>query len=78
MLRGWLREKAFSARRRLIGVVAIVAMQTGFDALIPQVSMTAHLSGAAIGFAIALLWRDRLGAEDAPHPTKNSPGTQSH
>ena len=68
MLRGWLREKAFSARRRLIGVLVIVAMQTAFDALIPQVSMTAHLSGAAIGFAIALLWRDRLGTENARRP----------
>ncbi|HEX7599728.1 MAG TPA: rhomboid family intramembrane serine protease [Polyangia bacterium] len=78
MLRGWLREKAFSAKRRLAGVVVIVAMQTAFDALIPQVSMTAHLSGAAIGFAIALLWRDRLGAENAQPAGRISPGSQSH
>ena len=55
LLRGWRREKAFVARRRLLAILAIVATQTLFDALIPQVSMTAHLSGAAIGFIVAWL-----------------------
>jgi hypothetical protein len=35
-------------------------MQTAFDAVIPQVSMTAHLSGAGIGFATAMMLRHRL------------------
>src|SRR5882672_6029910 len=43
MLRGWLREKALSAKRRLIAMLVIVAMQTVFDSVVPQVSMTAHL-----------------------------------
>lgn len=60
MLRGWLREKALSAKRRLAVVVVIVAMQTSFDAVVPQVSMTAHLSGVIIGFAVTMILRDRL------------------
>jgi len=31
-----------------------------FDALIPQVSMTAHLSGVVLGFIGTLLVRDKL------------------
>src|SRR5262249_55942776 len=50
MLRGWLRENARLAKRRLIVMVFIVATQTLFDAMVPQVSMAAHLSGAFIGF----------------------------
>jgi rhomboid protease GluP len=60
MLRGWLREKALAARKRLIAVLLIVAMQSAFDSLVPQVSMTAHLSGAFIGFAATMILRDRL------------------
>jgi len=60
MLRGWLREKAQSARKRLIAAVLIVALQSIFDSLVPQVSMTAHLSGAIIGFTATMLLRDRL------------------
>ncbi len=60
MLRGWLKEKAQSARKRLIYMVAILVMQTLFDALVPQVSMTAHLSGAGIGFALGMILSHRL------------------
>jgi membrane associated rhomboid family serine protease len=60
MLQGWLREKALSARRRLLATLAIVGMQTLFDAAVPQVSMTAHLSGVLIGFAVSLMLRDNL------------------
>jgi rhomboid protease GluP len=60
MLRGWVREKAHAARRRLIAVILVICMQTVFDALIPQVSMTAHLSGAVLGFIGTLLLRDKL------------------
>ncbi len=60
MLRGWWRAKASSARKRLVAMVVIVALQSVFDFLVPQVSMTAHLSGAAIGFVAALFLRDRL------------------
>ncbi len=60
MLRGWLREKAVSARRRLMATLLIVVMQTMFDAVVPNVSMAAHLSGAVMGFFLTLLFRDRL------------------
>jgi rhomboid protease GluP len=60
MLRGWLREKALTARKRLILMFTVLAMQTVFDALVPQVSMAAHLSGAGIGFALGMLLSDRL------------------
>jgi rhomboid protease GluP len=60
MLRGWLREKALTARRRLVAILLIIAMQTVFDSMVPQVSMTAHLSGALIGFFATLAIRDRL------------------
>ena len=57
MLRGWLREKAIVAKRRLVAVLLIVAMQTVSDYIVPHVSMTAHLSGAIIGFAATIvLW----------------------
>lgn len=62
MLRGWLRDRALIARRRLGAIVLVIGMQTVFDALVPQVSMTAHLSGVVIGFAVCLLLRHRLGA----------------
>ena len=73
MLRGWLREKAISAKRRLIAMLAIVAMQSVFDSMVPQVSMTAHLSGALIGFAAALILRDRLIPPTTQHTAESSP-----
>jgi rhomboid protease GluP len=63
MLRGWAREKALVAKRRLIAVLLCVAMQTVFDALIPQISMTAHLSGAVIGFAATAVLLQGLRTE---------------
>jgi len=55
MLRGWLKDKASVARRRLIAMATILAAQSLLDAVVPQVSMKAHLSGAAIGFLLGLL-----------------------
>jgi rhomboid protease GluP len=66
MLRGWLRDKALTARRRLIAMFLIIGMQTLFDAVVPQVSMTAHLSGAVIGFLVTMMLRDRLKTSPAP------------
>lgn len=71
MLRGWRREKAQIARRRLSIVVIIVASQTFFDAIIPQVSMAGHLSGAVLGFALGLALNDRL---TAPLPVPRQDG----
>lgn len=61
MLRGWLKEKAVAARKRLLVMIAFVAMQTAMDAVIPQVSMAAHLTGAAIGFVVTMLIGNQLG-----------------
>jgi rhomboid protease GluP len=68
MLRGWLRERALAARRRLALMVFIVSMEVLFDSVVPHVSMTAHLSGAVIGFLATLLLQDRLRAP-APQPS---------
>jgi rhomboid protease GluP len=72
MLRAWLRHKALSAKRRLASVILIVLMQTVFDFLVPHVSMTAHLSGAFVGFATVLLLRDRLKATVAHADPENT------
>ena len=61
MLRGWLREKALSAKRRLIAVLLIVMMQS-VDSVVPQVSMATHLSGVVIGFLLTMFLQDRLSA----------------
>ncbi|MDB6020984.1 MAG: hypothetical protein JWQ04_841, partial [Pedosphaera sp.] len=60
MLRAWLRDRAPAAKRRLFSIFVIVATQSAFDLIIPQISMTAHLSGVVIGFAATLALRDRL------------------
>ncbi|HYT60153.1 MAG TPA: rhomboid family intramembrane serine protease [Haliangiales bacterium] len=54
LLRGWRQQKARIASRRLVSVLFIVALQTLFDWVVPQVSMAAHLSGLAIGFLTTL------------------------
>jgi membrane associated rhomboid family serine protease len=65
MLRGWLREKALAAKRRLFQMLLIVSLQVFFDSVVPHVSMTAHLSGVFIGFAATAFLRDRLTASAA-------------
>ena len=60
MLKGWRREKARVAWRRFVAVLMILILQTAFDWVVPEVSMTAHLSGALIGFASALFFKNRL------------------
>lgn len=60
MLRGWRREKALTAKKRLGAMILVVLTQTMFDSMVPQVSMTAHLSGVVIGFLLTLRLRDRL------------------
>ena len=61
LLRGWQRYKARIASRRLVSILFIVALQTLFDWLVPQVSMTAHLSGVVIGFLTTLLLKHGSG-----------------
>ncbi|HSV16521.1 MAG TPA: rhomboid family intramembrane serine protease [Tepidisphaeraceae bacterium] len=51
-LRGWWRERARVAWRRLRLLGLILVMQAIFDAMTPEVSGTAHLAGAAWGFVL--------------------------
>jgi len=60
MLRGWLHERAAVARGRGLLMAGLVAMQAGIDAMVPQMSSTAHLAGAVIGFLAVLALGDRL------------------
>jgi rhomboid protease GluP len=55
VVRGWLRQKAPSAYRRLLQLLLIVGTQTVFDLFTPRVSLTAHLSGLAAGFLVSSL-----------------------
>jgi rhomboid protease GluP len=72
MLRGWLRENALAAKRRLGLMLLIVVMEVLFDSMIPQVSMTAHLSGALIGFAATMVLQDRLKPPAPQEPAPKS------
>jgi rhomboid protease GluP len=59
MLRHWLRERGTVARRKLTSILLIVLSQTMLDAVIPEISMTAHLSGALLGFTVILCFPER-------------------
>ena len=72
MFRGWLRENALAAKRRLGLMLLIVSMEALFDSMVPQVSMTAHLSGALIGFVATLVLRDRLRPPAPQQPALKS------
>ena len=74
LLRGWRRDKARAARRRLGGVLVIVLVQSTFDTVVPQVSMTAHLSGVALGFLVAFALRDRLATTPPQPPPERAAG----
>lgn len=71
MLRAWWKNRVLAAKTKLLTVVTVILMQTVFDSVIPQVSMTAHLSGALIGFLSTLALRDRF--KTSP---QTQPGTQ--
>ena len=64
MVPGWLKEKAVAARKRLLSMIAFVTIQTAMDAVIPEVSMTAHLTGAAVGFVVTMLLRNPHRVQD--------------
>lgn len=62
MLVGWKREGARLAKRRLLAIAFMVAIQALSDFMIPQASFTAHLSGAVIGLLVTLLLPSREAA----------------
>jgi rhomboid protease GluP len=53
-VRGSLSDRSPTARSRLRNMVGFVVIQSVFDSLAPQVSMTGHLAGLAVGFVVAL------------------------
>lgn len=59
-LLGWLRHQAHPAKEQLRRIVTIILMQSVIDAMIPQISMTAHLTGALFGFLTALILANKL------------------
>ena len=61
MLRGWLRERAPAARRRGAAMAGYVIAQMVIDSMVPAFSFTSHLTGALVGFTVALLLGDSLG-----------------
>ncbi|MEZ4862036.1 MAG: rhomboid family intramembrane serine protease [Caldilineaceae bacterium] len=55
LLRLWRVDQSQVARQRFFLAALIVAMQASLDLLIPHFSFSGHLSGALIGFVLALL-----------------------
>jgi rhomboid protease GluP len=55
LLKGWRREKAKIAAKRLRLIVLIVVIQSIFDVLTPQVSWIGHASGFVLGFGAGCL-----------------------
>lgn len=63
MLRGWIRERAPAARDRGAVMAGYVIAQMVIDSMVPAFSFTSHLTGALVGFAVALALGDRLAAD---------------
>ena len=66
LARGWFRERAAAAARRLRVLLVIILAQATFDHFTPQVSGSAHLAGAAYGFVLASLVPHRMGRRPGP------------
>jgi rhomboid protease GluP len=60
MWRAWRTEGVQLARRQLVSILILLGLQFTLDVVIPQISLTAHLSGAAIGFIVASLFAPQL------------------
>jgi rhomboid protease GluP len=67
LLRGYWREKARVASRRLLWVLLMIAIQVVFDLLTPQISFTAHAAGVVAGFVIASLMTHRASKRPSAH-----------
>jgi rhomboid protease GluP len=64
LLRGWYRERAAAASRRLQMLATIIVIQVVFDHFTPEVSGAAHIAGIAWGFVLASL---------LPHRKRSTP-----
>ena len=54
-LYSWKRESVDLAKQRLQSVLKMLGIQTIIDISTPQISFTAHISGALLGFSIAYI-----------------------
>ncbi len=61
MLQQFRKRRSSVTRKFLWNVLLVLVLQTTFDILTPNVSMTAHLSGFFAGFLVALLFLNLAG-----------------
>jgi membrane associated rhomboid family serine protease len=58
-LREYRATGSIAAKAQLASMTQIVILQALFDSLVPEVSSTAHLGGAACGFVFGMALRDK-------------------
>jgi hypothetical protein len=64
-LRRWISHRSPIARSKLWPLVAIIGLQVAFDSSTPQVSMSAHLFGVAIGLVLGIALGGRVQVRGA-------------
>ena len=55
-VRNWQRSRDILDRRRVIMLAVVMAVQFAIDVSVPQISLTAHLSGFTIGLILGFVW----------------------
>jgi rhomboid protease GluP len=58
-LKALRRSGSLVAKAQLAAMTQIVVLQAVFDFLVPEVSSTAHLGGAAVGFLLGMVMKSR-------------------
>jgi membrane associated rhomboid family serine protease len=58
-LKALRRSGSLAAKAQLAAMTQIVVLQAIFDFMVPEVSSTAHLGGAAVGFMLGMLMKLR-------------------
>jgi rhomboid protease GluP len=61
----WVRSRDALDRLPAIWVMVLLALQSGIDLMVPQISFTAHLSGFIVGFVLGLGLGRRLATPAA-------------
>lgn len=69
-LRTWMHHRSHIAQQQLMMMGLLIVLQTTFDLLTPQVSVSAHLGGLVIGFCWGLVFR--VEWQDNPQPATAS------
>jgi rhomboid protease GluP len=55
LLRGYREDRSILAKRRFLLLLLLLALQTVFDVVVPNVSQLAHVTGAVAGFLVTLV-----------------------